>query len=111
MRWQNTIRNNLLLERRNQLPAEEEIRKRLWKWIGHTLKKSSNCITIKALTWDFEGNRKRERPKNTLCRELEADMERMNNNWKELARIALDSVGWRLPMVDLCSFMRSNRRK
>ncbi|VDP47412.1 unnamed protein product [Schistosoma margrebowiei] len=32
-------------ERTNQLPAEEEIRKRRWKWIGLTLRKSSNCIT------------------------------------------------------------------
>ncbi|VDP44618.1 unnamed protein product [Schistosoma margrebowiei] len=27
-----------------------EIRKRRWKWIGHTLRKSSNCITRQALT-------------------------------------------------------------
>ncbi|VDO96477.1 unnamed protein product [Schistosoma margrebowiei] len=27
--------NSLLWERTNQLPAEEEIRKRRWKWIGH----------------------------------------------------------------------------
>ncbi|VDO97629.1 unnamed protein product [Schistosoma margrebowiei] len=43
--WLDTISNSLLWERRNHLPAEEEIRKRRWKWIGHTLLKSSNCIT------------------------------------------------------------------
>ncbi|VDP51464.1 unnamed protein product [Schistosoma margrebowiei] len=32
-------------ERTNQLPAEEEIRERRWKWIRHTLRESSNCIT------------------------------------------------------------------
>ncbi|VDO62065.1 unnamed protein product [Schistosoma margrebowiei] len=31
--------------RTSQLPAEEEIMKRRWKWIGHTLRKLSNCIT------------------------------------------------------------------
>ncbi|VDP51229.1 unnamed protein product [Schistosoma margrebowiei] len=48
--------------------AEEEIRKKRWKWIGHTLRKSSNCITRQALTWNPEGKRKSERPKNTLRR-------------------------------------------
>ncbi|VDP24352.1 unnamed protein product [Schistosoma margrebowiei] len=45
-----TISNSLLWERTNQLPAEEEIRKRRWKWIRHTLRKSSNYITRQALT-------------------------------------------------------------
>ncbi|VDP01833.1 unnamed protein product [Schistosoma margrebowiei] len=81
-------------ERTNQLPAEEEIRKRRWKWIGHTLRKSPNCITRQALTWNPEGKRKRGRLKSTLRWELEADMERMNNNWKELERIAQDRVEW-----------------
>ncbi|VDO50299.1 unnamed protein product [Schistosoma margrebowiei] len=47
--WPNTISNSLLWKRTNQLPAKEEIRKRRWKWIGHTLRKSSNCIMRQAL--------------------------------------------------------------
>ncbi|VDP31272.1 unnamed protein product [Schistosoma margrebowiei] len=66
-----TISNSLLWERTNQLPAEEEIRKRRWKWIGHTLRKPSNCIMRQALTWNPEGKRKRGRPKNTLRRIIE----------------------------------------
>ncbi|VDO56418.1 unnamed protein product [Schistosoma margrebowiei] len=72
--WPDTISNSLLRERTNQLPAEEEIRKR--RWIGHTLRKSSNCITRQALTWNPEGKRKRGRSKNTLRREIEADMKK-----------------------------------
>ncbi|VDP10273.1 unnamed protein product, partial [Schistosoma margrebowiei] len=68
------------IKRTNQLPAEEEIRKRRWKWIGHTLRKSSNCIMRQALTWNREGKRKRGRPKYTLHREIESDMKKMNNN-------------------------------
>ncbi|VDO95901.1 unnamed protein product [Schistosoma margrebowiei] len=94
-----------------QLPAEEEIRKRRWKWIRHTLRKSSNCITRQALTWNPEGRRKKGMPKNTLRREIEADMKRMNRNWKEMERIAQDRVGWRMLVSGLCSFTRSNRRK
>ncbi|VDO62663.1 unnamed protein product [Schistosoma margrebowiei] len=75
-------------ERTNELPAEKEIRKRQWKWIGHALRKSSNCITRQARTWNPDGKRKRGRPKNTLRRIIEADMKKMNSNWKELERIA-----------------------
>ncbi|CAH8461116.1 unnamed protein product [Schistosoma haematobium] len=109
--WPDTISNSLLWERTNQLPAEEEIRKRRWKWIGHTLRKSSNCITRQALTWNPEGKRKRGRPKNTLRQIIEADMETMNYNWTELERIAQDRAGWRIVVSGLCSFTRSNRRK
>ncbi|VDP42960.1 unnamed protein product [Schistosoma margrebowiei] len=109
--WSDTISNSLLWERTNQLPAEEEIRKRRWKWIGHKLRKSSNCITRQALTWNPEGRRKRRRPKNTLCRVIESDMKRMNSNWKKLERIAWDRVGWRVLVRGLCSFKKSNRCK
>ncbi|VDP38360.1 unnamed protein product [Schistosoma margrebowiei] len=53
----------LLWERTNQLPAEQEIWKRRWKWIGHTLRKSPNCIAWQTLAWNPEGKRKRGRPK------------------------------------------------
>ncbi|VDO84572.1 unnamed protein product [Schistosoma margrebowiei] len=109
--WPDTISNSLLWEGTNQLPAEEEIRKRRWKWIEHILRKSSNCITRQALTWNPEGKRKRGRPKNTLRRIIGADMKRMNNYWKELEKIAQGRVGWRMLVSGQCSFTRSNRRK
>ncbi|VDP67358.1 unnamed protein product [Schistosoma curassoni] len=108
--WPNTISNNLLWERKNQLPAEKETRKRRWKWIGHTLWESSNYITRQALTWNPEVKRKRGRPINTLHRKIEADMKRMSNNWKEPERIAQDIVGWRVLVGGPCSSMLSNRR-
>ncbi|VDO79580.1 unnamed protein product [Schistosoma mattheei] len=77
-------------ERTNQLPPEEEIRKKQRKWIGHTLRKSSNYITRQALTWNPEGKRKRAKLNDTIRRETKADMKRMNRNWKELERIAQD---------------------
>ncbi|VDP06697.1 unnamed protein product [Schistosoma margrebowiei] len=88
--WPDTVSNSLLWERTNQLPAEEEIRKRRWKWIGDTLRKSSNCITRQSLTWNPEGKRKRGRP---LRGEIEAAMKMMNRNWKELERLAQYMVG------------------
>ncbi|VDP01518.1 unnamed protein product [Schistosoma curassoni] len=45
IRWPDTISSNLLWERTNQIPEDEEIRKKRWKWIGHTLRKAPNCVT------------------------------------------------------------------
>ncbi|VDO53609.1 unnamed protein product [Schistosoma margrebowiei] len=46
-----------------------------------------------------------------MRRIIEADMKRMNNNWKELERIARDRVGWSMMVSGLCSSTRDNRRK
>ncbi|VDP58554.1 unnamed protein product, partial [Schistosoma curassoni] len=73
-----------------QIPVEEEIRKKRWKWIGHTLRKAPNRVTRQALTWNPEGQRKSGRPKNTLRREMEIDMRKMNKNWMELEKKAED---------------------
>ncbi|VDO80077.1 unnamed protein product [Schistosoma margrebowiei] len=52
--WSDTNSNSLLWERTNKIPSEKEIRKRHWKWIGQTLRKSSNCITKRVLTSNSE---------------------------------------------------------
>ncbi|VDO59455.1 unnamed protein product, partial [Schistosoma curassoni] len=101
--WPNTISNNLLWERTNQIVAEEEIRKKCWKWIRYTLRKSSNCVTRKALTWNPGGQRRRGTPKNTLRWEMEIDMRKMNKNWMELEKKAQDRVGLRMVFGGLCS--------
>ncbi|VDO63779.1 unnamed protein product [Schistosoma curassoni] len=84
IRWPDIISNNLLWERTNQISVEEEIRKKRWKWIGHTLKKAPKCVTRQAPTWNPQCQRGRGRPKNTLLREMEIDMRKMNKNWMEL---------------------------
>ncbi|VDO83335.1 unnamed protein product [Schistosoma margrebowiei] len=89
---------------------EEEIRKKHWKWIGHTLRKSSNCVTGQAFTWNPQGHRKSGRPKNTLHREMEIDMKKMNKNCMELEKKAEDRASWKMLVGGLCS-IGSNRRK
>ncbi|VDP22765.1 unnamed protein product [Schistosoma margrebowiei] len=110
IRLSDTISNNVLWERTNQIPMEEEIRKKCWKWIGHTLRKAPNCVPRQALTWNPEGQRERGRPNNTLHREMEIDMREMNKNWMELEKKAQDRVDWRMLVGGLCSF-GSNSRK
>ncbi|VDO84752.1 unnamed protein product, partial [Schistosoma curassoni] len=108
IRWPDTISNNQLWERTNQIPAVEEIRKRRWKWIGHTLGKAPSCITRQALTWNPQGRRRR--PKYTLRREMEVDMRRTDKNWIELEMKTEDRVGWKMMVGGLCS-IGGNRRK
>ncbi|VDO53665.1 unnamed protein product [Schistosoma margrebowiei] len=108
IRWPDTISNNVMWERTNKIRAEEEIRKKRWKWIRHTLRKAPNCVTRQALTWNPQGQKRRGRPKNTLRREMEIDIR--HKNWTELEKKAKDSVSWRMLVGGLCS-IGSNRRK
>ncbi|VDP34460.1 unnamed protein product [Schistosoma margrebowiei] len=66
IRWPDTISNNVLWERTNQIPAEEEIRKKGWKWIGHKLRKAPNCVTRQALTWNPQGQTKKRKTKELI---------------------------------------------
>jgi len=101
--WPEVISNVELWQRTNQLPAGEEIRRRRWRWIGHTIRKPSTNITRQALKWNPQGKRKRGRPRNTWRRDLNADMKRMGKSWQELERAAQDRRLWRAVVDGLCS--------
>ena len=75
---------------------------RRWKWIGHTLQKSSSNITGQALTWNPQGRRKRDWPRNLWHRDQEADMRRNGYTWGELQRLAQDCDDWRVLIGGLC---------
>ncbi|VDO56832.1 unnamed protein product [Schistosoma margrebowiei] len=120
--WPDIISNSLLWEGTNQLPAEKEIRKKLWKWIENTLRKSPNYITMQASTWNRQGKRKRRMPKNTLRREIGAGMDRRLTTgkiWKALSRTGLNGECWWVTYApprgetgvsNLCYAMSSTRR-
>ena len=95
IRWPDTISNANLWERTCQLPAEEEIRKRRWGWIGHTLRKPPTSITRQALRWNPQGKRKRGRPRNTWRRNLQADTTKMGYTWNQLEKMAQDRGLWK----------------
>ncbi|VDP18001.1 unnamed protein product [Schistosoma margrebowiei] len=69
IRWPETLSDNVLWERTNQIPVEEEIRKKHWKWIGHILRKVSNCVTSQALNWNTQGQIKEKSDKNYSTKE------------------------------------------
>ena len=108
--WPETINNKDLWHRTEQMEVEEEIRKRKWRWIGHTLRKPPTNITRQALTWNPQGKRKRGRPRNTWRRDLEAEARQTGHTWNQLERLAQDRTRWRSTVDGLCP-QRANRPK
>ena len=68
-KWSDKVSNTTLWERTKQLPVENEIKQRKWRWIGHTLRKPATNITRQTLTWNHHRKRRRGRPRNTWQRE------------------------------------------
>ena len=67
-----------------------EIRKRKFRWIGHTLKKEDGEVPKAALLWKPQGNRKRGRPKNSWRRSV---IKVAGRSWNELRFLAADRSG------------------
>ena len=62
----NIISNKDLWKVTGQEDINLEIRKRKFRWIGHTLRKEDGEIPKVALLWNPQGNSKRRRPRKQL---------------------------------------------
>ena len=103
IRWPDKIRNEDLWERAGQNPVAEQILRRKWGWIGHTLRKPEASTTCQALTWNPQGKRKRGRPRNSWRRDTEAEMREQGLNWTRSVRSSQNRVRWRGVVDGLCS--------
>ena len=102
--WTDRITNEDLWKQASQEAIHIQIRRRKWRWIGHTLRKHPDSVTRQALKWNPQGKRKRGRPKNTWRRDVEAEMKSWGHTWNTLGRLAQDRTRWRKEIVDgLCS--------
>ena len=95
VKWQDRVRNETVWERTNQRPVDEEIKKRRWRWIGHTLRKPKPCIPREAIQWNPQGERDRGRPRETWQRSVERDRKQLGVGWGELSKKAQDRDQWR----------------
>ena len=93
IRWPEIIPNADLWNRTKQTSIEEEIRKRKWGWIGHTLRKSPHNITRQALDWNPQGKRKVGKPRQTWRRSTDAEVKAAGLTLAELKRIAPNRTG------------------
>jgi len=65
IKWTNKITNEELWRITHQKSIENQIKRRKWNWIGHTLCKETGAIEKTALDWNPHGYRRRGRPKRT----------------------------------------------
>nr|KAG5707117.1 hypothetical protein BaRGS_011828 [Batillaria attramentaria] len=103
IRYPLVITNQDLWERTRQVPIEQEIKKRKWGWIGHTLRKPTSNVTRQSLDWNPQGKRKVGRPKQTWRRSTDAEAKAAGTTWAELKRASQNRVRWRSVVVALCS--------
>ena len=101
IRWPQVISNEELWGRTHQTRIEERIKRRKWKWIGHTLRKPENNITRSALEWNPQGFRRRGRPRQSWS--VLDELAKKNITWLEAKRTAKNRVRWRSMVDALCS--------
>jgi hypothetical protein len=100
----------MLWETTGETPVEVQIKKRKWKWIGHTIRKDENAVERTALEWNPQGTRKRGRPKKTLRRSIMEEAQREGMTWWEVKMLAADRSRWKSFVEALCSYTGDNRK-
>jgi len=108
IKWTDKITNEELWRIAHQTSIENQIKRRKWNWIGHTLRKETGAIEETALDWNPQGYRRRGRPKRTWRRTIEDEIRSAKRLWNEVKGIAGDRNAWKLFMDALCS-TRSQR--
>jgi hypothetical protein len=59
--WSEKIRSQELLELAGEEPVQTHIKRRKWRWMGHTLRKSDDAMEKQAIDWNPQRARKRRR--------------------------------------------------
>ena len=74
--WLNKISNSTLLQVTKQEPLGIILKRRRWRWFGHTLWMDAGAYARMALTWAPEGTRKRGRPCTTWKRTISEELKK-----------------------------------
>ncbi|KAK3786392.1 hypothetical protein RRG08_017129 [Elysia crispata] len=78
-----------------QQPFEEDLMKRKWIWIGHTLRKPYSSISRHGLKWNPQGKRKRGRLRNTEKKDLKVDVGVTRYFGGQIEKTVQDRGQWR----------------
>jgi len=108
IKWSNKITNEELWRITHQNSIENQIKRRKWNWIGHTLRKETGAVEKTALDWNPQGYRRRGRLKRTWRRTIEKEKRSIRRSWNEVKRIAGDRNACKLFTDAICS-TRSKR--
>ena len=58
VRWYDKLRNEELWRSTAQEPIVQQIKRRKWRWLGHTLRKPEDKVTRRGLRWTPQGKHK-----------------------------------------------------
>ena len=100
--WPNKISDKELHRQTSQEDIETDIRRRKWRWIGHTLRKPADDVTRMALEWNPQGKRKVGRPPVTWKRTTIAEAKNIGKSWAEIKSVAPNRVRWKSLVDALC---------
>jgi len=107
-KWTDEITNEELWRIADQKSIENQIKRRKWNWIRHTLRKETGAIGKTALDWNPQGYRRRGRSKRRWRRTIEDEIRSTRRSWNEVKGIAGDRNVWKFFTDALCS-TRSGR--
>jgi hypothetical protein len=65
-----------------QEPVTAQIRKRKWRWIGHTVRKPEESIEKAGLDWNPQGIQRCARPRKTWRRSVEEEISKKGKTWR-----------------------------
>jgi len=74
IKWTDKITNEELWRIAHQKSIGNQIKRRKWNWIRHTLRKETGAIEKTALDWNSQGYRRSGRPKRTWRRTIEGEI-------------------------------------
>ena len=106
LKWTDKIPNTTLWKMTKQLPIENEIKKRKWRYTQETTKHHHPS----SQHMKHPGKRRRGRPRNTWQRDTEKETKETGFTRREMEKMATDRKRWR-SLVDGLSSQRANRHK
>ena len=89
--WPNTINNVALLKLTDEEPILRQLKRRKWRWIGHTLRKLPDSISRMARDWNPQESRERGRPKHTWRRLL---LQELTMAWNCTESYSMEEPCW-----------------
>jgi hypothetical protein len=80
-----------LWKQTNEIKIAEQITRRRWNWIGHTLRKD-NVIEKETREWKPQGQRKRGRPKRSRQRKVREEALAVGKTCGEIKQLSKNRV-------------------
>ena len=85
------------------------LKRKRWRWVGHTLRMEPSAYARIALTWTPEGRRKRGRPRSTWRRTMLGELKEAGMVWSAAVKRVQDRNEWRNLVEALCATLHKRK--